>query len=596
MQGRFQACLFKSVMLVGVLTPAAVFTPTARAADDAKPSWACLPEDTFALLRIPAGNKAAEALRNKTKIGNVLFDPARIDKIKQALAKDESDDFEAFTKELARYHLKLEDCTKLLEGEAGMGLLLPPGDPKLLAVIAWLEPDHDLTGRLMDALDKLLEENKDSELIKRKDIELAGEKVIQLTITPPKPDNDDDQDVQAPAQLQLQLGLQNAFSSLKYEVLLTRKEGRLLMALGVAIPGGDADRDEAVKAARERLKDLFARFLVAHDEKDEGPKLNYLDVPGVKAALPGGLPLLEMMFDFRPLMKMAEASAGKEGKALVKGLGLDELGVLAYRTTFEHSLVRTGLFLSAAVAAIGMLSQLVDGPTLNGKPPAWVPAEMLVFGQGAADLGKVYDRVKQIVADLGENQNTFDMVELQIKQFLGTDLSSLLSSLGTHHSIISLPPKKGDDAGDDDSAIATGSSVFVWKLTDEATWKRVLQTVAVLMQKDTVEEQGFQGIRIDQGQVRFGVFVGRGHLVVGSGTGDSLEGILSDIRNPPTGSASLAGSKLYQRASELLPPKPCLVWSISDGNRSAKTSRKMLLGVMDYLAAVNEDSDQGRLT
>lgn len=595
MHGRFQSRLFRSLLLAGVLStwlaPSAAFLATAKA-DEAKPSWACLPEDTFALLRIPAGNKVAEALRDKTKIGNVLFDPARIDKIKQAMAKDESEDFEQFTKNLARYDLKLDDLTRLFHGEAGAGLLLPPGDPKLLAMVAWLEPDHDLTGRLLAALDKVLEENQETELVRRKDIELAGQKVIHLIITPPKAEDGDDeeQDAQQPGQLKLQLGLKNAFSTLKFDVLLTKKEGRLLMALGMAIPTGDADRDEAIKAARERLKDLFARFLVAHDEGEEGPKLKYLEAAGVRDALPSGLPLVEMMFDFRPLMKMASESGAKEGKALLKGLGIDELGVLAYRTTFERSLLRSGMFLAAPSPRSGLFGQLADGRTLTGKPPAWVPADMLAFGQFAIDLGKVYDRIKDLVADLGENQNTFDTVEVQIKQFLGTDLSSLLSSLGNQHSMITLPPKK--TGGNDDDAAATGSNVFVWKLTDEAVWKRVLQTAAVLMQKDTVEEQGFQGIRYDQGQVRFGVFVGRGHLIAGGGSGDAIETILAAVRNPPTGSSSLAGSKLLEKCNELLPPKPCLAWSVSDLNLYGKTLRKTLLGLMDYLAAVNEDADQ----
>jgi hypothetical protein len=153
MHGRFCSRLFAAVILIAALAPA-------LRAEDAKPSWACLPEDTVGLLRIPSGNKAADMLRTKTRIGALLFDPQRIAKVRAAMTKEGSDNLEEATETLGRYGLKLDDVYKLFEGEAGAGVVLPSGDPRLVAVLAWLEPEEELTGRLMTALDKVLEENK----------------------------------------------------------------------------------------------------------------------------------------------------------------------------------------------------------------------------------------------------------------------------------------------------------------------------------------------------------------------------------------------------------------------------------------------------
>jgi hypothetical protein len=371
-------------------------------------------------------------------------------------------------------------------------------------------------------------------------------------------------------------------------VLLAQRGARLVLAEGFVMTRGK----EAVESGRERLKELFAHFLAAHEAGESGPKLRYLESAGVRSALPGGMPLAELMIDFKQLMKLLEMPEAEQAKAIIKACGLDQVGQLVYRSTFEHSLMRSGAFVGAPSPRNGLLA-LLDQPTVSGQPPAWVPSEMINFGQLSLDLGKAYSRIKQIIIDQGGDpaRNNFDLVEGQVNQLLQTDIASLLSALGTHHSSVDLPPRKTDVAmGPEGLAGLTGSNVFVWKLTDEALWKRVIQTAAVLSQKEMVEEQGFQGIRIDQGQVRLGVFVGRGYLVAGGGGSDTLETVLSNLRNPPAGAAGLAGSRLFQRASELLPPRPGLAYSVTDMNRYAKTLRGAVVAFTE-LAAGDEDSD-----
>ena len=435
-------------------------------AEDAKPSWACLPDDTVGLLRIPSGNKAADTLRTKTRIGALLFDPQRVANVREAMAKEGSDDLEQASEMLGRYGLKLDDIYKLFEGEAGAGVVLPPGDPRLIAVLSWIEPEEELTGRLMTALDKVLEENKDNtDLIKRNDIELAGKKVIHLTIKPPDVEEDEIEVKPGEEKIRVQ-----EFKTPKFEVLISQRGSRLLVGEGFVIGRGK----EAEESGRERLKEMFARFLATHEAGDSGPKLNYLEAAGVRSALPGGLPLIELMVDFKQLMKLLEMPQAEQAKAIIKACGLDELGVFVYRSTFENSLMRSGAFLGAAAPRNGLLA-LLDQPTVNGQPPAWVPAELNSFSQLSFDLGKAYSRIKQIVIDQGGDaaRNNFDLVELQVNQLLQTDIASLLSALGTHHSSVDLPPRKTDVAqGAEGLAGLTGSSVFVWKLTDEALWKR----------------------------------------------------------------------------------------------------------------------------
>ncbi|HEX3655167.1 MAG TPA: hypothetical protein VHV55_05150 [Pirellulales bacterium] len=581
MHGRFHSRLLTAAILIGALASAA-------RADEAKPSWACLPEDTLALVRVPSGNKVADALRTRTKLGAMLFDPGRIAKIRAA-AKDGGDDFEAASTALGEYGLKLDDCYKLLEGEAGFGVLLPSGETRMVAVLAWLEPDAELTGRLMTALDKVLEDTKDEDLVKRTDIELAGQKVIQLTITPP--DVEEDEVEVKPGEAKITI---DQFDNLpQIEVLLTNKDGRLLSAYGVVIPTGDDEKaDENQEAARDRLKDVFARFLVAHDDKDSGPKLRYLEAPGVKSSLVGGLPLVELMFDFRPLLKLLDMPEAKQVKQIVKACGLNQLGLVVSRMTLDKSLLRASTFISAPSPRAGLLG-LLDQQTLSGQPPAWVPAEINSFSQVGFDLGKAYSRIKHIVIEQGGDaaREKFDQAELTVNQLLQTDIATLLSGMGNEHASVDLPPRKTDAAGNEGLAGLTGSNVFVWRLTDEALWKRIVQTASVFMQKELVEEQGFSGIRVDQGQVRLGLFVGRGYLVAGGGGSDTVETVLSNLRNPPNGSASLAGSKLFQRASELLPPRPCLSYSIADLNRAVKALRSALVTITD-LAAGDEDNDR----
>ena len=119
-----RACLAVVFCVVGVWATADNASPATAA--DLKPSWTCLPEETVALLRIPGGNAVAESLKTRTKLGALLFNPERIDRLGDLLGEQGREEWDEFTQELAKYDLKISDLGLLLAGEAGLAITLEP--------------------------------------------------------------------------------------------------------------------------------------------------------------------------------------------------------------------------------------------------------------------------------------------------------------------------------------------------------------------------------------------------------------------------------------------------------------------------------------
>src|SRR4051812_8237728 len=175
------------------------------------------------------------------------------------------------------------------------------------------------------------------------------------------------------------------------------------------------------------------------------------------------------------------------------------------------------------------------------------------------------------------------------------DIATFLSSLGTRHMSLSLPPiKTALPPGADSEAALLGfydRSAMVWQLKDEDLWKRVLRMVGGLAGQTSVEEQGFEGIRYEHESVEMGAFVGRGYLVIGIGK-DVCEGLLANLRNPPAGPASLAGSNLMRKASELLRSEPGINFNVTDTNRQIKTLRSVLATTLSAEVGGDEKEDE----
>lgn len=572
----FQRACVAAVVLAAWAVPALV-----RA--EAPPSWTCLPEETVVLVRIPSGRAVFEALRAQTRFGALLLNADRVQKILGIIREENEEEFGKMTRELAQYGLKLEDLGQLLEGELGYAAVVDLHDfhkPSGVG-LAWLEPGGDLAERILKAIAKGVEEHKqDEHAVQRIDLDLAGHKIMHLAFplveaeeaeNEPIPDNPEElrrwleerrrRQANAPKQV---VGHSHA--------LIAQLDRRLLVAHSF---GGKGDEDddpkgeEASAAALEQTKGVFARFLEAHSS-GRGRGLSALETPGLADALPGGTPVIEILADPRPFLKVPENEDTARMIRLLRLLGIDRIGPIAIRQTLDKNILRQGLFLSAPAPRNGLVS-LLEQKSLAPEPPAWVPSSALSYSHFSFDLGKLYGLAREmVVGEMGDAARArFEGVELQVQALTQTDPATLLSSLGSRHSFVGFAPKVSRQAGADDEVEMANRSGVVWQVSDEEVWKRLMAVIAPFINAAVAEEQGFTGLRIQQGPIHGGLFVGQGYLVLGIGE-DVLETLLSSVKNPPSGSAALRAGPIYKRGAELLPPESGLGYSLVDSNRQTK--------------------------
>ena len=84
-----------------------------------------------------------------------------------------------------------------------------------------------------------------------------------------------------------------------------------------------------------------------------------------------------------------------------------------------------------------------------------------------------------------------------------------------------------------------------------------------------------------------GVFVGHGFMVLGIGP-DVLEPLMSAVRNPPEGEASLRGGDLVKRASALMPAEQCIYYQVTDFDRYLKTMRQTISSLFDLSTSMRD--------
>ena len=482
--------------------------------------------------------------------------------------------------------------------------------------LTWLEPGEDLAERLVNALQAAAEERAGQPAApSRVDLDLAGHAVMHFTMPvlmpePVDPESlavGDDEELSPEKadklreQFQQKLKDRKLIEADRSHVFVARLGGRLLFANTFSQSAAEMmAKDEEARSAidwdeltgAEQVTGVFARFLAAHDGQGEGGAAQLLAVPGVAAALPDGTPLVEVIGDPRPLMKLAGAAAEGRAAKLLKTLGVEALGPLALRIALDGNALRSGVFLSAPEPRSGLLS-LLDQKPLAPELPEWVPAGVLEYQQISFDLGEAYNKIKELaIAEGGDSmRQTFAQVEGAVQATLQTDLATLLSSLGQRHIGITFPPKnESQPAGEADAAHAALPAFnqrigLVWQVKDEQVWNRVMQVIGQFAPASggavqSAEEQGFKGFRVQQGPVETGLFLGRGYLVLGVGA-DVTESLLSVLRTPPTGEAALRASGLVERGNALLPSEPCLIYQIGDAGISVKATKRMIEQFID---------------
>ena len=591
------------ILLVPLLL--AVGAGVARA--ELRPSWQCLPSDTAVMVRLPEAAAFLDTVRTKTRFGAVVLEPKRLWNLFKtvgdglAAADGEAPDTD-LDEALAKYGLAQADLTAGLAGDTGMAIVVrdrAADRPPLVMTLAWTEPGPEVAAKLLAGLQTWLEEEPapDQEPVKRVDLTLAGHEVLWLSqpmmrIDVGDLDVDPNLDAAGLEALRKQLA-ERAKTAPRVqtgqtEMFVARLDGRLVAAQA-AFPA-DADAGPAGEEAR----DLFARFLADHSASAQvaaAPLADIVEAPAVRAVLPDGEVLADIVVDPRPLMRALVVDSD-DARRRLRAVGLDDLGPLVWRHAFAAGCFRQGLFLTLPAPRHG-LAGILDQECDAAEVPPFATSEVADVTQISLDLGKAYATVREFAAAEGGEQavNMFTVGEMQTQGWLGVDLPGLLSALGSRHWIVSYPArvsaalaearKTRTDAGL--RAMPGGDRLaLVWQLADEAPFVKLLQRLAPLAGGEVQEEQGFQALRLPADAA---VFVGRSHAVVALGE-ETAEATLAAIRTPPAGAAALRESPAVRRAGELLAFGPARVFSVGDATRGGG-----FLGGLRELAASLEPAD-----
>ncbi len=578
--------------ILATLTALFLVSLTAKA-ESLKPSWHCLPAETTVALRLPDGAAFYRAMQ-ATAIGRHLFSEDRVAEYLNILQDEAGDDWREVREMLDRLGMEPEDFPRVLQGESGVALVInPPGDREPgdtdLFVFFWAEPGPDLGGQLLDGWLQTIEERDTEHPTTRVDFSLAGHDIIHLASpqTLPGPGGD-------------------PFVTHNAHTLLTRIGGRLL---GVMTLHSGPDfatvfrsfEDDTMELPApdpepgETLLGLFARFLQAHDGEDGEFHRSLMTTPGLQEALPGGVPGLDFAINPEPLFRLAEENDDPEVRRVLEALGLLDVGNLVFRGALDGTIMRWGALVSAPEPRRGMVDTLLSQPELAPRPPAWVPATATDYTQVSLDLGDLYSRVVDIVIGVAgdEAEQGFRMMEMQVEGMTGEDVATTLSSIGHHHSFVMFPMDESVDLAERFASgdFFTDRMAFVWAVRNDDVWQRIMQSIAMFapmtggaLQRS--EEQGFAGWRVEEDSFQGGLFLGGGFLTLGLGRG-TVEEVLSNLRRPPEGEHSLAGSDLYRDAQALLDARPGLHWEIQD------LGRQMRDIALTLRAAIEADLDEG---
>ncbi len=592
-----------------VAVAVALAMPWAAAAD-LRPSWECLPSDTVFMARVPRLAEFWKTIQERTKFGAVALAPKRLEGLWQAIDTIQEDtdgewSLEQYEESLRKYGLETSDLVKVLDAELGGGIVLRQrdGHEPLAMILAWLEPGDEGAAKLLAAIRQRLEESSDDEhALQRTDLELAGHEVTMITapvveldvgeIDLPEDGEFDESALE---------GLMERMKDAKAEKIgerftfLTAIGGRILVGGGLttfADPEGDADQAAGV----EELRRIFAMFLEAHSGDGEPAIAKVYREPAIAAAALPGMPLVEMVAMPSVLASMLTAESELDEATVqtrLSAVGIDDMGSVVLRQNYDAGRWKSTMAMTLPAPRHGFL-EILDQPCDASEVPAFVTREVAEFGQLSLDLGAAYKTVRQLLLAQAEGEqiaNMFSVADMQSQAWLGLDVATVLSGLGTRHWFLTFPPqiadvlakaRAADENGEEDAAVVDRLAA-VWQIADEGPFGKLVGRLAQLAGGGQLqEEQGFKGVRIPGGAA---FYVGRGHLVVAVGEG-VLEKTLAAIRTPPQGDTSLRESDVPRRAAELLPARPARVYGVSDATRTGGS-----LGMLRDLAEALEPDD-----
>jgi hypothetical protein len=613
------ACLVGCWATLGLLARAS--------GDELRPSWECLPADTAVLIRLPRAAEFVENLRTNNRFGAIALRPERLEGLWRLAVEQVGKGVEEavgdtalsvppadWEKSLEKYGLRFADFGAAFSGEVGGGLVVRrrEGDlPPLRMLLFWAEPGAEVAGRMLAAAKQRLEEEAGEQAgeraPRRVDLELAGREVLsvvrpvmtldlaEIDVADLTEEGDDEQaaarkferlEQRIKAAKRVQTGQTHAF--------VTVIGGRLLY--GTTIPpqvGKQPPADFDRSSGGEEAEQIFGSFLAAHEQTDEPAMTRVLREPALAGAALPGLPLVEVVVV--PWV-LAGEQPDEQVAARLAQIGIDDLGGVVWRQAIADGVWRSALAVTLPAPRHGLL-RMLDQRCDASDVPSFVTREVVDFTQISLDLGAAFQTVRELLgADASAEQvtNMLNVADVQATTWLGADVATLLSGLGSRHWILSYPPRiaaalaearTGRGEGD---AAAVGmptadSAALVWEVADEAAPLKLLDRLAPLAGGEIKEEQGFRGLRFpnDAG----GAFVGRNHLVLALGAG-TLEKVLTAIRNPPAGDVSWRESDSLRRARALLDLPPVRLFAVSDSTQTGGS-----LGVLRELVAALEPGD-----
>jgi len=561
-----------------MLLAAVSFVAAVGAAE--RPTSQTLPDETLAVVRLPNLKGAYDAFKTRTKLGAVLFEQKRIDAVKEYIAEESKSDLDEISAQLVKLGLSFDDILGIFAGEVGYAATAANHEDKPRYVgLLWAECGEKTAEKWLAALDKALENEADGVgKPTREDIELAGVKVrrlrmplVETTVTEEKGKDEVKKASKVTGHVQLLIG---------------RREGKLLAAhtLVAKVAGEDDDDPKQAEKAeatdREHATAVFARFLEAQGGSGEGFVERKMQTPGLAEALPDGEGIVEALVDIPAVVKLTDTEENAEAMKTVKALALDTLGPLAYRMTLDGTAMRSGLFLSAPSPRTGLV-KLIEQTPLPSKADDWVSGDVVGYQHLSLDLGAAYKLITDLVRrHVPKGEESVAGLEEQAKQFLQVDPTTLLASLGSKHTIVSFLPEKKEAGAPAEDETTQNAMAIVWKLGDEALWKRLMGMAALLGAKEVAEERGFNGLRHDKDGFHGGWFIGDGKMILGMGKGVT-EKTLAMLRTPPKADASLAGSPIAARAAELIPPQDSITYDLTNGPSIMKFAYQAAIEQMD---------------
>lgn len=587
--------VFRSAVCLAALVAAG---GSSRAED--RPSWQCLPDETVGLVRAPNLRAVVEAVKTRTKLGALVFDEKRVAGVRELVLSQVTDEWNQVVGGLKELGLEPEDALSLAAGEIGYAgtLTKRDGDLPLYVGLGWASCGEATAEKFLAALDPLLKNQPEGKrALRREDLGLAGVAVRHLVIPHVGPRHGTlklNVGVTAPATPKIgatveppqdpKPGDAEEVVLAETHILVGLRGETLLAAHATALLVEEPNRPQADPAEIvERLKTVYAQFVEAHSGEGAGIVSRWYQTPGLAEALPEGVPIVEAVGDWNALPAAADAAPQwREIGAFLRTAGLDKLGAVAYRSTLDGTTMRSGLFVTLPQPRVG-LATLLDQTPQKPQPADWVAADAVGYQFISLDLAKLYALATELVRKYSpEGEGSVGVIETQIRGLLQVEPAVLFGSLGRTHSIVTFAPAASTEAATAKNEVSAGANAMalVWRISEEAMWRRFLQMAADAAQKPVEVEQGFSGVRYEEGEVSGGWFIGDGTMVVALGKGVP-ERVLAMLRSPPKVDASLLGSSVGRRAAELIPGDDAVAYEITNGPSLVKVFHRAMLASME---------------